>query len=122
MEICEAAPKIRPVNHPEPAHAGKRHPEARLPGKALLDAMKGRESSVGRVVPADRRHKRRGYERNSADPGNDRKDMQHAGKNEIIHLNDPLPANHMRPGLSRQKLEAHQSANKYTKRYQIYFY
>src|SRR3546814_16696631 len=64
MEIGEAAPKIRPVNHPEPAHAGKRHPEARLPGKALLDAMKGRESSVGRVVPADRRHKRRGYERN----------------------------------------------------------
>src|SRR3546814_5802249 len=84
MEIGEAAPKIRPVNHPEPAHAGKRHPEARLPGKALLDAMKGRESSVGRVVTADRRHKRRGYERNCAAPGNDRKDMQHAGKNEII--------------------------------------
>src|SRR3546814_12361181 len=67
MEIGEAAPMISPVNHPEPAHAGKRHPEARLPGKALLDAMKGRESSVGRVVPADRRHKRRGYERNRSE-------------------------------------------------------
>src|SRR3546814_16308209 len=75
MEIGEAAPKIRPVNHPEPAHAGKRHPEARLPGNALPDAMKGSESHAGRVVPADRRHKRRGYERNSAHPGKERKAM-----------------------------------------------
>src|SRR3546814_15345208 len=80
MEIGEAAPKIRPVNHPETAHAGKRHPEARLPGKALLDAMKGRESSGGGGVPADRRHQRRGYERKSAEPGNDRQDMKQAGK------------------------------------------
>src|SRR3546814_14749574 len=80
MEIGEAAPKIRPVNHPEPAHAGKRHPEAPSPGKARLDAMNGRESSVGRVVPGDRRHKRRGYESTYADPGHDRQALQHAGK------------------------------------------
>src|SRR3546814_12716556 len=73
MEIGEADPKIRSVNHPEPAHAGKRHPEARLPGKALPDAMKGRESSVGRVVPADRRHKRRVYERDYADRSEERR-------------------------------------------------
>src|SRR3546814_9614730 len=85
MEIGEAAPKIRPVNHPEPAHAGKRHTEARFPGKALLDAMKGRESRVGRVVPADLRTTRRGDERNVAVRGTDRRDIQKTDHDEVIH-------------------------------------
>src|SRR3546814_13892808 len=107
MEIGEAAPKIRPVNHPEPAHAGKRHPEARLPGKALLDALTARDSSVGRVVPADRRHKRRGYEHNSADTGTDRHDMHHARHNAITAFDAPLPAHTMSPGIFQQSRNSH---------------